>query len=112
MTRAIVTGSDPEGIGASLEQAGASVERVEGPVTAGILERRGIDATALFVLTDPEEATAIPLARELQPDVRIVAYTHTSLPDFATHQADLVVAPNAIDQAVLVEELLQQVGPG
>lgn len=109
MTRAIVTDPDPTEIGAALEDDGATVTRVTRPITAATLEGAGIADADLFVLTDAEEATAIPLARERNSDVRIVVYGTENLPEFAGHQADLVITPETLDQDIVVEELLDTV---
>ena len=106
MTNIIVTTPDDADIAAALEEADASVTVIDHPITGPKLEDAGIDDTSLFILTDPAEATAIPLTRELNADIRIVVYGATGLPEFATHQADLVLSSDAIDQAVVVEELL------
>lgn len=102
----LVAGPDTEEIGPALKNAGASVTPLNGEVTARALREAGIDEAAVFVLTDPSEATAIPIAREAHDEVRVVVYANDSLPEFASPMADLIIDPAAIDQSVVVEELL------
>lgn len=106
----IVAGPDPKRIGEALAEAGAAVVRLDGLITADALDDAGLREADVFVLTDPAEATAIPLARELRPDLRIVVYAEEAIPPFATHLADLIIDPAAIDQAVVVEEILETAG--
>ncbi|TKX51860.1 CTP synthetase, partial [Halorubrum sp. SS7] len=69
------------------------------------LEDAGIGGAGLFVLTDVEEATGIPIAKELNSDVRIVTYATRSLPEFVATVADLAVDPALLDAATVAEEL-------
>lgn len=107
--RILLAGSDTGGLAAAFEQAGASVERLDGIVTASSLEAAGIDAADVFVLTDPTEATAIPLARERRPHLSVVVYAEDRLPDFAGHLADLIIHPSAVEPTVVVEEVLRSI---
>lgn len=107
MKRIIVTEPDEADIGAALTDAGATVQLVARPITTSVLEQARIGETDIFVLTDPAEAIAIPILREIQPDVRIVVYAGEGLPDFASHQADLVLSPTGLEQDVVVEALLE-----
>ncbi|MFB6218368.1 MAG: CTP synthetase [Halobacteriaceae archaeon] len=102
--KAVVAGPD-RGIADALEAEGVAVSRLDGAVTAAGLEAAGIADADLFVLTDAEEATAIPVARELNPGLRLVAYAPASLPEFAGAQVDLAVRPGVLDAAAVAEEL-------
>jgi len=51
------------------------------------------------------EASGIPVAKELNPDVRVVVYSEQSLPEVATRQTDLAVDPALLDVSVVAEEL-------
>jgi hypothetical protein len=52
------------------------------------------------------DASAIPVARDANPDVRIVTYARDSLPEFARRQTDLAVDPNLLAAEVVAEELV------
>ncbi|ELZ94063.1 hypothetical protein C440_10598 [Haloferax mucosum ATCC BAA-1512] len=106
MTTAIVAGTDPDGLGEALESEGVTVARIVGVASADSLDEAGIDGADLFVLTDMDDATAISVAKELNPDVRIVTYAHDSLPEFAKGQADLAVDPDLLAADVVAEELV------
>ncbi|RLM68436.1 CTP synthetase [Halorubrum sp. Atlit-26R] len=103
---AIVAGPDEHGLGEELAALGVEIRRIEGLVTAAKLEDAGVADADLFVLTDVEEATGIPVAKELNPDVRIVTYAGRSLPEFVATVADLAVDPDLLDAATVAEELL------
>lgn len=106
MSRVVVGGRDASGFGERLEEAGATVRRITGPITTSALEEAGIAAADLLVLTDVSEATAIPIARERNGALRIVVLDDASVPDFAAHQADLVLSPGQVDEAIIVDALL------
>lgn len=103
--RAVVAGPDPDGIGAALDARGATVTRVDGVVTGERLADAGIADATLYVLTDAAEATSIAVAKERNPDVRAVVYSHDSLPEFAAAQTDLAVDPDLLTAEVVAEEL-------
>ncbi|SEA36332.1 hypothetical protein SAMN04488065_2835 [Haloplanus vescus] len=105
MTRAILAGPDDAGLGAALEGEGIDVARVEGVLTASVLAEAGLDDADLFVLTDLDEATAIAVAKDHNPDVRVVVYSHDSLPEFARGQADLAMDPDLFGVDMVAEEL-------
>jgi hypothetical protein len=105
--KAIVAGSDAEGIGEELAALGVGVTRVESPVFADALEDAGIADADLFVLTDPEEGISIPLAKELNPEVRAVCYGEGSLPESVGSVVDLVVDPALLDADAVAEELTE-----
>jgi len=105
MTTAIVAGPDPDGLGDALAEEGFSVTRIEDVVSSSTLEAAGIDDAAMLVLTDVGEASGIPVAKELNPDVRVVVYSPQSLPEVATRQTDLAVDPALLDVSVVAEEL-------
>jgi voltage-gated potassium channel Kch len=81
------------------------VTRVEGVLTAAVLEDAGLADADLFVLTDLSEATAITVAKDHNPSVRVVVYSHDSLPEFARGQADLAMDPSLFDVELVAEEL-------
>ena len=103
---AVVAGPDENGLGEELAALGVEVRRIEGLVTAAKLEDAGVADADYFVLTDVEEATGIPVAKELNPDVQVVTYATRSLPEFVATVADLAVDPELLDAATVAEELL------
>ncbi|ELZ31974.1 CTP synthetase [Halorubrum sp. E3] len=107
---AVVAGPDENGLGEELAALGVEIRRVDGLVTATKLEEAGVADAAYFVLTDVEEATGIPVAKELNPDVRVVTYASRSLPEFVATVADLAVDPDLLDAATVAEELLADDG--
>jgi hypothetical protein len=103
--RAVIAGADGDGLGDALEAEGVEVTRVEGIATAESLEAAGIDDADLFVLTDVDDATAVPVAKDRNPGLRIVFYARESLPEFVSGQADLAVDPELLGPDVVAEEL-------
>ncbi len=100
----IVGGTDDHDIAAAIEAAGHDVARVD-VANREALDDAGIHEAVAFVLTEVQQATAIPVARELNDDLRLVVYADGSLPDFARGQADLIVDPDLLDPAAVAEEL-------
>ena len=108
MSQIIVGGDGGTELVGSLREEGFAIDRVPAPVTARALEDSGIGEAAMFVLTDVDEATSIPIARELNAGLDVIVLSRTSLPEFASPIADLVVHPDAIDPSMLVEELARR----
>lgn len=102
---AVVAGPDEHGVGEELEALGATVSRIAGIVSADALTDAGIADADYFVLTDADEATGIPVAKELNPSVTVVTYADRSLPEFVAGVADLAVDPALVGPALLAEEL-------
>lgn len=105
--RAIVAGPDAHGIADALGQRDVDVTRIEGPLNRPALEEAGATGAALLVLTDMADATGIPIAKDVNPDIRVVTYAPDDLPDFASRQTDLAVDPALLDAAAVAEELVQ-----
>ncbi len=101
----VLIGEDEELLSA-LEAEGASVQRIEGVASGQALTEAGIEGADLLVLTDVAEATAIPVARELNGAVRIAVYAEDTLPEFAQPLADIAVDPNLLSPDVVAEELV------
>ncbi len=101
----VVAGPDEHGVGEELTALGATVSRIEDVVSAAALTDAGIADADYLVLTDVEEATGIPVAKELNPDVTVVTYAERSLPEFVAAVADLAVDPALLTAAVVAEEL-------
>ena len=102
---AIVAGPDPEGLGDALEAEGPDVVRITDTLSASTLDAAGVDDADLLVLTDVAEATGISVAKDRNPDVRVVVYSRESLPEFAKGQADLAVDPALLAADVVADEL-------
>ena len=101
---AVVAGPDEHDLAAALESAGADVSRVDVANRPG-LEEAGIVDADVYVLTEVAQATSISVAKDLEPDLRVVVYADDTLPDFARGQADLVVDPALLDAATVADEL-------
>jgi hypothetical protein len=106
MTRAVFAGHDAHDLVDALDAAGVEVTTIDDIATRPALEDAGIHDADLFVLTDVGQATAIPIAREQNPEVRIVVYTDESLPEFVSAQQVLSVDPELLDPETVVEELV------
>jgi len=106
MSEAVVVGPDEHGLSEALREAGAGVTRVSGVASATALDDAGVADADLLVITDTGEATAIPVARERNPDLRAVAYAEGSLPESMAAVADLSVDPGLLSPEVVAEELL------
>lgn len=103
--KVVLAGPD-RGLTAAFEDAGADVARIEGLVTAARLEAAGLASADLFVLTDVSEATSIPLAKDIDPDVRVVVYSPETVPEFVRGQLDLALDPALFPPDLVVDELL------
>jgi hypothetical protein len=102
---AIVVGLDADGLGDALEAEGVEVTRIEEWGTRPALEEAGITETDTLVLTVAKGATAIPIAKDLNENLRIVVYAADNLPDFARGQTDLIVDPQLLSVEAVAEEL-------
>ena len=105
---AVVAGPDEHGLGEEFADLGVTVRRIDGPVTARTLEEAGITDADYLVLTDVEEATGIPIAKELNPAITAVTYAERSLPEFVAGVSDLAIDPSLIDPAMVAEELTNE----
>jgi hypothetical protein len=101
----IVAGPDEHGVGEELSALDAAVSRIEDVVSTATLEAAGIGEAAYLVLTDVEEATGIPVAKELNPAVTVVTYADASLPAFVAAVADLAIDPALVGPMVVAEEI-------
>jgi Trk K+ transport system NAD-binding subunit len=106
--KAILVGPD-RGLGEALESAGVSLSRIDGLGTGSALREAGVAEADLLVVTDVEEATAIPIAKEASPAIRAVIYSPETMPEFVRGQVDLAVDPDLIAPDVVAEELLESV---
>jgi len=103
--KAIFAGVDEHELVAELEAVGYDVTVVPDVANRPALEEAGVYDADLFVLTDVGQATSIPVAKDLNEDVRVVCYTNDSLPEFVSGQEVLSVDPALLDSATVAEEL-------
>lgn len=104
MMSVIVTGTDEYNIAPAIDEAGHDVTAVD-IGNRETLEAAGIDTADVYVLTELEQATSIPLAKERNPDVTALVYADGSLPDFARRQTDLALDPALFDPHEVADEL-------
>lgn len=100
----IVAGIDDHDIADAIESEDHAVERID-LANRPALEEASVHETDVIVLTEVEQATAVPVAKDLNGDVRIILYTKGSIPDFASRQADMLVDPELLDAETVAAEL-------
>lgn len=105
MTSAVFAGPDQHGLSDALADAGVAVTHVEGIASRPALEEAGIHDADLLVLTDVGQATAIPIARDLVDDLRVVVYAGDALPEFVTAMEVVRVDPALLSAEAVAEEL-------
>lgn len=102
--RVIVAGPDERDIAAAIDAEGHEVARVD-VANRPALEEAGVLEAGAYVLTEVRQATSIPVALDLNEDLKVIVYDTESLPDFARGQADLVVDPELLDPDTVAAEL-------
>lgn len=102
--KAIVTGPD-RNLREALEREGVEVASLEGVVTREELLEAGVTEADLIVITDVGEASAVPVARKDNSDIRVVIYDEETMPEFLRSQADLAVDPELLGPETVAEEL-------
>ncbi|SFR54969.1 DUF7126 family protein [Halogeometricum limi] len=102
----LIAGPDEDGLGDALTDLGVELVRVEGIANRDTLVDAGVETAETLVLTDMDDASSIPVAREANPNIRVVAYSRDSLPEYARGQADLSVDPDLLAADVVAEELV------
>jgi hypothetical protein len=105
MSKVIIAGGDPDDLGDALEEHGADVSYAEGTANRPALEEAGIVEADVIVITDAGLATSVPIATDLNPDVRVVFYTRDSVPEFVKGQAGHIIDPELLDVEAVAEEL-------
>lgn len=100
----VVTGEDPYEIADAIDAEGFDVARADIGNRPALEDAGIVDATA-YVLTEVKQATSISVAKDLNPEVKVVVYADGSVPDFARGQADLILDPNLFDPADVAAEL-------
>lgn len=103
--KVILVGPDEDGLGDALREEGVEVSHIEEFATRPALEETGITEADTLVLTDTDDATAVPIAKNLNEDVRVVVYTDNDLPDFARGQTDFILDPDLLSAEAVAEEL-------
>lgn len=106
MSRVVVAGADPDGLGDALAERGAEVARAEGTANRPALEEAGIVDADVLVLTDAGLATSVSIAKDLNPDLRVVIYTRDSVPEFVKGQAGHILDPALLSVDAVAEELV------
>jgi hypothetical protein len=103
----VLAGVDEHDLESALDAEGADVRTVDFASRPAI-EEAGIVEADVFALTETEQATGIPIVKDLNADVKVVVFTGDSLPDFARGQTDLVVDPALLGPTAVAEELLNE----
>ena len=106
MSEVVVAGEDPDGLGAALEERDAEVTRAAGTATRPALEEAGIVDADVLVVTDAGLATSVPIAVDLNPDLRVVVYTRDSVPEFVKGQTGHIVDPELLSPGTVAEEIV------
>jgi Trk K+ transport system NAD-binding subunit len=101
----VFSGPDEAGLGAALRERGVDVTHIDGIANRPALEEAGIHDADVFLLTDVGQATSIVVARDLSPDLRVVAYTADSLPEFVSGQRVVAMDPDLLGPEAVAEEL-------
>lgn len=105
--KAIIVGPVND-IGPALESEGVEIEVIEEFANRPALESAGVVDSDLLVVTNVEQATAIPVARDLTDSITVVVYGFDSVPEFVRGQADLIIDPNALSADAVAEELVRE----
>lgn len=107
MSKVVIAGGDPDGIGSALEARGATVAYAEGTADRDALEAAGVQDADALVVTDAGLATSVTVALDRNPELRVVMYTRDSVPEFVRGQAGHIVDPGLLDADTVAEELLR-----
>jgi voltage-gated potassium channel Kch len=89
----------------ALTNHGYDVAVIDGLGTAAALRDAGVEDASLLVVTDINEATAIPIAKDITPDIRVIVYSAESMPEFVRGQVDLAVSPDLLSPDIIAEEI-------
>lgn len=102
---AVLVGPDRE-LDAALREHGVETVRIDGPATGEAMAEAGIEDADLLVVSDVNEATAIPVALDANPRLRVVVYAPETMPEFVRGQVDLAVGPGVLAPDAIAEELV------
>ena len=103
--KAILAGPDVDALADQLRAQDVDVTTINDVATRPALEEAGVHEAELFVLTDVGQATAIPIVKDLNDDIRAVVYDRSSLPEFVSGQTDLAIDPELLGPEAVAEEL-------
>lgn len=106
MSEIVIAGTDPDGLGEALKTRGATVQYAEGTANRPALEEAGIVDADVLVVTDAGLATSVTVAKDLNPDLRVVIYTRDSVPEFVKGQAGHIVDPELLGVDAIAEEIV------
>lgn len=101
----VVSGPDPHDLSGELSTHLQDVRFIDDVLSRDSLSSIGIAEADTFVLTDLEQATAIPIAHDINRDVRLVIFARGRVPDFVRAQLDIAIDPRAVTVEVVAEEL-------
>lgn len=107
MSKVVLAGRDPDGLGPALEAAGATVTYAEGTANRDALEAARIRDADMLVVTDVGLATSVTVALDCNPELRVIIYTRDSVPEFIRGQAGHIVDPELLDADTVAEEILR-----
>lgn len=102
----VFAGPNTADLAGALDARGARVSHIDGLANRPALEEAGIHEADVYLLTDVGQATSVVVARDLNPDLRVVAYTDQSLPEFLGGQEVLAIDPALLDAEAVAEELV------
>lgn len=105
--RVLLVGPDDRGLEKTFADLGCEVVRLTEVATAETLQKAGVGDANILVLTDPSDATAVPIALEANPDLRTVIYSPEGIPEFVRGQLDLALDPRVLDPETVAEELVR-----
>lgn len=104
---AVLVGPDEDDLADALREFDVDVTTIAGQATRPDIEEAGVVEADLLLVTDVEQATIIPIATDLVPEIRAVVYDRSSLPEFVSGQTDLAVDPELIEPGALAEALVE-----
>ncbi|MFB6187348.1 MAG: CTP synthetase, partial [Halobacteriaceae archaeon] len=91
----------------ALQDNGANITTIDGMISEEKLTAADIGDADIFILCNLAEATAIPVAKNINPSIQTVVYASDSLPEFVRAQLDLALDPELFTPQVVADELLQ-----
>lgn len=106
MSEVVIAGGDPDGLVDALQANGAAVNRAAGTANRPALEEAGVVDADVLIVTDAGLATSVPIAVDLNPDLRVVVYTRDSVPEFVKGQAGHIVDPDLLGPEAVAEEIV------
>lgn len=101
----VFAGPDSAGLAGELRDRDVDVTHIDGIANRPALEDAGIHEADVYLLTDVGQATSVVVARDLNPDLRVVVYAGDSLPEFLGGQEVLAMDPKLLDAGAVAEEI-------